>query len=95
MDYYHAHYSGEAARNPDGNLDGATPNSMLTPKKIKFWGRFTVDQDDEMRNELEDYLLLPPEDFMTCDPIAWWGSRAAQFPNLCHLARDILCIPGE
>ncbi|KZW00769.1 hypothetical protein EXIGLDRAFT_576667, partial [Exidia glandulosa HHB12029] len=30
----------------------------------------------------------------TCDPIAWWVGRRAQFPQLSRMALDILSIPG-
>lgn len=46
-------------------------------------------------NELEEYFKVPREDFTSCDPIKWWISRRAQFPNLHRLACDVLSIPGE
>jgi hypothetical protein len=48
-----------------------------------------------MNNELEVFYRLPQEDFDMCDPIRWWAGRRLQFPNLSHLARDILAIPGK
>ena len=47
-----------------------------------------------MVSELEEYLKLLSEDFKKCDSIKWWVGCCAQFPNLFHLAHDILCIPG-
>jgi hypothetical protein len=46
-------------------------------------------------NELEEYFKVPREDFDSCDPIKWWVSRRAQFPNAYRLACDVLSIPGE
>lgn len=46
-------------------------------------------------DELRDYYSLSHEDFNTCDPVQWWFAHKAQFPNLFHLAHDILTIPGE
>lgn len=45
-------------------------------------------------DELTEFWNLPQEDFQSCDPVRWWYGRRAQFPNLYHLARDILSIPG-
>ena len=44
-------------------------------------------------DEIDEFFKLPPESFAV-DPIHWWAGRRAQFPNLSHLARDILSIPG-
>jgi hAT family C-terminal dimerisation region len=46
-------------------------------------------------DELLEFWKLPQEDFDTCNPIQWWLSRQASFPNLYRLACDILSIPGE
>lgn len=45
-------------------------------------------------DELEEFFKLPRENFNSCDPIKWWISRRAQFPNLYRLACDVLSIPG-
>lgn len=45
-------------------------------------------------DELTEFWNLPQEDFQSCDPVRWWYGHRAQFPNLYHLARDILSIPG-
>jgi len=46
-------------------------------------------------NKLKEYFKLPAKDLDTCNPIHWWMGWCAQFPNLFHLAHNILCIPGE
>ena len=44
-------------------------------------------------DEIDKFFKLPPESF-TVNPIQWCAGHHAQFPNLSHLARDILLIPG-
>jgi len=48
------------------------------------------------RNELREYFRLThePADFKTTDALEWWHTHRETFPNLYHLAWDILCIPG-
>jgi hAT family C-terminal dimerisation region len=60
-----------------------------------FTSRFksTVIHDPAL--ELDDYFKLSLEDFETCHPLRWWSARSVQFPNLSHLARDILSIQGS
>ena len=48
-----------------------------------------------VKDELEEFYKLPQGDFDTCDPIQWWSGCCSQFPNLSHLAKDILVIPAE
>lgn len=45
-------------------------------------------------NELAEYFRITsvPEPFDGVDPLQWWYSRCAQFPQLYRLARNILCI---
>ena len=47
-----------------------------------------------MIDELDEYFKLQSEDFDCC-PFQWWLSHQAQFPNLYHLATDVLSIPGK
>jgi hypothetical protein len=51
-------------------------------------------KEREVVDELQQYYMLPREDFDLCDPIEWWFGRRALFPNLFLLVRDILTIPG-
>ena len=46
-------------------------------------------------NELDEYLKLHPEDFVSCCLFKWWLGRWAQFPNLYCLATDVLSISGN
>jgi hypothetical protein len=34
------------------------------------------------------------EPFDSADPLKWWYTHKDQFPNLYHLAQNILTIPG-
>jgi hypothetical protein len=45
-------------------------------------------------NELEEYFKIKCKDFKKCDLLRWWRSQQEDWPNLYHLACDILCIPG-
>src|SRR5882724_9494725 len=47
-----------------------------------------------LRDKLEEFYTPPPEYFDACDPIQWWLGCCSQFPNLSHLAQDVLAI-GE
>ena len=105
FDYFHTHYMIKAT--PDtlpssGSIPApcqipsssqSIPSTLESSKK-SFTARYRR-KDKPAVNELEEYFKLPLEDFDACDPIRWWASRRAQFPNLYRLACDILCIPGE
>ena len=69
-------------------------SSTLGSLKKSFTARYHQ-KDKPAFNELEEYFKLPLKDFDACDPIWWWVSWRAQFPNLYCLACNILCIPGE
>ena len=45
-------------------------------------------------NEVKEFFKLPQEDFETCDPLKWWVSHAAQFPDLSKYARNLFGAPG-
>ncbi|KIJ48916.1 hypothetical protein M422DRAFT_162118, partial [Sphaerobolus stellatus SS14] len=48
---------------------------------------------DLMQDELNQYLLSPPE--TSCaDPIAYWSARVTSGSHLARLALDILSIPA-
>ncbi|KJA22731.1 hypothetical protein HYPSUDRAFT_138928, partial [Hypholoma sublateritium FD-334 SS-4] len=44
---------------------------------------------------LEEYLRLPPQEFISCNPMRWWYAQRERFPNLYKLARNVLAIPGS
>jgi hypothetical protein len=64
-----------------------------SPSKVNFTSRYKK-KDSLLRDELEEYFKLPCEDFDACQPLQWWVGRQTQFPNLYHLARDLITIPG-
>lgn len=92
--YYAQHY----APNPFAPRD-ATPEPIAgppgSPCKVIFVDRYSRGRSQAEQDELEVFLRLLPEDWRTCNPVQWWASRAAQFPNLSRLARDLLSIPGK
>jgi hypothetical protein len=65
-----------------------------SPQKVNFTAQYKK-QPTNLKDELEEYYRLPSEDFNACDPIQWWAGCHSQFPNLSHLACDILAIPGK
>ncbi|KIL67184.1 hypothetical protein M378DRAFT_74162, partial [Amanita muscaria Koide BX008] len=64
-----------------------------SPQKVNFTARYRK-QASTRRDQLEEYFVLPREDFDTCNPISWWVGRRSQFPDLFFFARDLLAIPG-
>jgi hypothetical protein len=76
------------------NLRRTSSGLIASPEKINFTARYAVRRPVGERNELEEYFRLIPEVWSECDPVKWWASRRAQFPNLYHLARDLMTIPG-
>ena len=102
FNYFYQYYMNKAT---PGTSPSSTPAPPLIPSPsqsmsstLEFLKKFFTaryrQKDKPAVNELEEYFKLPPEDFDACDPIWWWVSWRAQFPNLYHLACDILCIPG-
>ena len=103
FDYFHKYYMNKATPDSSPSSTMAPPlvlspsqsmSSTLGSLKKSFTARYHW-KDKPAVNELEEYFKLPLEDFDACDPIWWWISQWAQFPNLYCLACDILCIPGE
>jgi hAT family protein len=45
-------------------------------------------------DKLDEYFKIKHKDFKKCDPLRWWRSQQEDWPNLYHLACDVLCIPG-
>ncbi len=50
--------------------------------------------DPEVVDKLDEYFKIKCKDFKKCDPLRWWRSQWHDWPNLYHLACDVLCIPG-
>ncbi len=94
--HYNTHY---ANRVPSTSLLTAlTPTTAIlfkpqgSPQKLDFTSRYR--KKTAVVNELTAYFNLPQEDFGSCSPVKWWFNKRGDFPNLFHLAHDILSIPG-
>ncbi|XP_030224922.1 zinc finger BED domain-containing protein 1-like [Gadus morhua] len=53
----------------------------------------TVQLEDTIKAELDNYLITPTVDGEQ-DPLAWWRVHNVNFPWLSKLARKYLCIPA-
>jgi len=60
----------------DRSSSSAPPLSVPTPPIVgspqkSFTAQYRRKEKSSI-NELEEYFILPAEDFDTCDPIHWW-----------------------
>jgi hypothetical protein len=95
-DQHYAHKVQSLKKSLSEESVAANANTESKNKEPKF--DFTAcysKKDRQMFDDLEEYLKLHPEDFGSCSPFQWWQGRRAQFPNLYHLATDVLSIPGN
>ena len=95
FDYFHDNYAHVVISTPPSapSTPVQTQPTAGSPQK-SFTARYCRKEKPSV-NELKEYFKLPAEDFDMCNPIHWWMGQQAQFPNLFHLAFDLLCIPGE
>lgn len=92
--FYRDNYSSFTSRT-DKNPSTTVPVMQNgSPQKVDFTARYKR-TNRWVSDELEDYFKLGQEDFDMCWPLDWWWGRRAQFPNLYHLAQDILAMSGE
>ena len=57
--------------------------------------RTTGRPDAAVRDELGEYLSLPPEYTVGDEQVlAWWKARESLYPRLSRMALDYLTIPG-
>lgn len=98
LDSLHQYYAQHYAPDPLAPRD-ATPEPTAGPQgspcKFTFVDRYSQGRSQAEQDELKVFLRLLPKRWDTCNPVQWWASRAAQFPNLSCLARDLLSIPGK
>jgi len=90
-----AHYRADYAKpisTPVTAQSSISSISAHSPQKVDFTSHYNKRTHLNI-DEISEFFKLPPESFAV-DPIQWWAGRRAQFPNLSHLARDILSIPG-
>lgn len=84
----------DATTTPSTPFESSTDGS---PKRFNFTQRYRASQvGSSTDNEFDEYFSMNPvKDWDKNEPINWWASHAAQYPNLSRLARDILSIPGK
>ena len=75
------------------SLSSITSSSSSGSPQKNFTARFQ--HKHTPTDELTKFWNLPQEDFDTCDPLQWWHSHHAQFPQLYRLVHDIFSIPGN
>ena len=92
--FYHKNYSSFTSSTDKNPLTAAPVMQHRSPQKVDFTVRYKQN-NCQVSDKLKDYFKLGQEDFDTCWPLDWWWGRCTQFPNLYHLAQDILAIPGE
>ena len=86
--FYNKHYATSLASPKDvGNVHTKTSHTS------DFTAHYEMISPDAI-DELEEYFKVKRKDFKKCDPFRWWRSQREDWPNLYHLACDILCIPG-
>ena len=74
------------------------PESQIhgSPQRFNFISRYSTNVElSTSDDELDEYFRMKPhQDWASGEPIIWWSTHAAQFPQLSAFARDILSIPG-
>jgi len=87
--YYNKYYAASPAPSRDAN--NICSKSSATSDFTAHYKSIIPDAFDK----LEEYFKIKRKDFKKCNPIRWWRSQHEDWPNLYHLACDILCIPGS
>ncbi|KAJ3028725.1 UNVERIFIED_CONTAM: hypothetical protein HDU68_001004 [Siphonaria sp. JEL0065] len=64
------------------------------PKLLTIVQLAGVHSDDELEDELEEYLKLLQEKDYT-DPLIWWEVERKNFPNLYEIASDYVMVPSS
>ncbi len=95
-DYYNTHYANRVPSTLQPTVPAAAMASLFkvqgSPQKVDFTSRYR--KKAAVVDELTAYFNLSQEDFGSCSPVKWWFNKRGDFPNLFHLAHDILSIPG-
>ena len=87
-EFYDNNYAMSPVRSE--NFDDSHP---IDPHMSDFTSRYSS-INAEVVNKLEEYFKTKLKDFKKCNPLRWRRSQHEDWPNLYHLACDILCIPG-
>ncbi|XP_060774450.1 E3 SUMO-protein ligase ZBED1-like [Neoarius graeffei] len=84
-----------AAEEPPSTSTGKQKRSLASFFKSKAVpaSSSTVQLEDTIKAELDNYLITPTIDGEQ-DPLAWWRVHHVNFPWLSKLARKYLCIPA-
>ena len=76
--YFQENYAGKYAAPPVHDhpcTTGPSKTSLQSrnesPQKVNFTARYKK-HASARRDQLEEYFMLPCEDFDTCDPVSWW-----------------------
>jgi hypothetical protein len=88
--HYRAHYA-KPISTPVSTQSSTSSMSVHSPQKVDFTSRYNKRMHLNI-DKIGEFFKLLLESFAV-DPIQWWVGCHAQFPNLSHLARDILSIP--
>jgi len=88
-EYYNKYYATLLA--PSRDISNVHPKSSCASDFTAHYESIIPDSIDK----LEEYLKIKCKDFKKCDPLRWWRSQREDWPNLYHLACDVLCIPGS
>ena len=67
--------------------------TSTSPQKVNFTARYKQ-RPRATVNTLEEFFLLPREDFEIFDPLQWWAGHRSQFTNLSRFAHDLLSMSG-
>ncbi len=95
-DYYNTHYANQVPFTSQPTVPVTATASLFkaqgSPQKVNFTSRYR--KKAVVVDKLTAYFSLSWEDFSSCSPVRWWFNKCRDFPNLFHLAHDILSIPG-
>ena len=88
--YFKENYPSQAPTAFSSVSISSISSSSSSPQKN--YTRFQCKQTSP--DELLEFWSLPQEDFKNIDPLQWWHSWHAEFPQLYYLACNLFSIPG-
>ncbi|XP_041849218.1 E3 SUMO-protein ligase ZBED1-like [Melanotaenia boesemani] len=87
------HHQGAAKADPSTTGKGKRSLGSFFKSKVVPPLSFTMELEDAIKAELDNYLMTPTIDGEE-DPLAWWRVHKVNFPWLSKLARKFLCLPA-
>ena len=94
---YHKYAKDISNQGPSSSAMADVSRCTSSDISFKEWrkGKFERNMVRSQRNELDQYLQLPPPENLDKDGnvLAWWQDNARNFPILGKMARDFLAIP--